>query len=75
MSPNQGGYRTMDGVWFVDIVELRNIAQPRHYSDPRYNGVQLRVRKMTPHGLISEGYVPDVPSLAKYFDPAELVKV
>ena len=68
-------YTTRDGQWVVDVVELRNIAQPRHYSDPRYNGVQLRVRKVTPHGLISEGYVPDVPSLAKYFDPAELVKV
>ena len=67
-------YTTRDGQWVVDVVELRNIATPRHYSDPRYNGAQLRVRKMTPHGLISEGYVPDVPSLAKYFDPAELVK-
>jgi hypothetical protein len=68
-------YTTRDGKWLVDVVELTNTPRPRHSSDPYCDGAWLRVREVTPHGLISAGYAKDIPSLAKYFDPAWLVKV
>ena len=69
-----GTYRTRDGKFVVDVVELRLTANPTHFSDPPGDGVWLRVRLVTPHGLISEGYVATVPELSRWFDPATLTK-
>ena len=65
-------YRTSDGKYVVDVVELRLTAKPNHFSDPPGDGVWLSVRQVTPHGLISEGYVATIPELSRWFDPADL---
>lgn len=66
-------YRTSDGQYVVDVVELTLTAKPSHYSDPPGDGVWLRVRQLTQHGLISEGYVATPQELSRWFSPDTLV--
>jgi hypothetical protein len=66
-------YRTRDGKFVVDVVELQLTANPTHFSDPPGDGVWLRVQQRTPHGRISCGYVATIPELSRWFDPATLV--